>query len=141
MSRDWLVEPYWPLTFFLLTDGKALVKLAPAEDLRRARDEKKAAIEAKAARKAAAAAAEESKRLAKLEKSKISPTEMFRPPHVEQGIYTAWDDNGLPTKDDKGEEITKGKSKKLKKEWDAQVKAHNEWRQIVDTGDKVIGEL
>jgi cysteinyl-tRNA synthetase len=124
-----------------MLDGKALVKLAPAEDLRRQRDEKKAAIEAKIARKAAAAAAEEQKRLAKLEKAKISPMEMFRPPNVDQGIYTAWDDTGLPIKDDKGEELTKGKSKKLKKEWDAQVKAHDEWKRIVGTGDKVEGEL
>lgn len=123
------------------TDGHALVKLAPADDLRRARDEKKAAIEAKLARKAAAAAAEEQKRLAKLEKSKISPLEMFRPPHVDAGLYTAWDENGLPTKDDKGEDVTKAKSKKLKKEWDAQVKAHEEWKKIVGTGDVVEGSL
>ena len=122
-------------------DGHALVKLAPADDLRRARDEKKAAIEAKLARKAAAAAAEEQKRLAKLEKSKISPLEMFRPPHVDAGLYTAWDENGLPTKDDKGEDVTKAKSKKLKKEWDAQVKAHEEWKKIVGTGEVVEGSL
>lgn len=127
--------------YIRFTDGKALVKLAPAEELRRARDQKKADIEAKLARKAAAAAAEEEKRLAKLEKSKIAPVEMFRPPHVAEGLYTAWDDNGLPTKDDKGEEISKGKNKKLKKEWDAQVKAHDEWKKIVGTGGVVEGSL
>lgn len=115
-----------------------MVKLAPAEELCRIRDEKKAIIEAKAARKAATAQAELEKRMAKLEKAKISPLEMFRQPHVEAGLYSEWDADGIPTKDGQGEDLSKGKLKKLKKDWETQVKAHKEWNEIVNTGDKVV---
>ena len=43
------------------------------------------------------------------------------------GAYSAWDEDGLPLKDAKGEEITKSQKKKLKKEWDRQKKAHETW--------------
>jgi cysteinyl-tRNA synthetase len=33
----------------------------------------------------------------------------------------------MPTKDNKGEEVTKGKSKKLKKEWEKQKKLFEEY--------------
>ncbi len=119
------------------TDGKALVKLAPAEELKRARDEKRALAEAKVARKAAAAQAEEARQLAKLEKAKVSPSDMFRPPQVEEGSYGAWDDQGVPTHDAQGVELSKGKIKKMKKEWEAQSKAHDEWKKLIETGGKV----
>lgn len=112
----------------LHADGKALVKLAPSEELKKARAEKLALIEAKAARKAAAAAAEEARLAAKLEKAKLSPTDMFRPPHVEAGAYSAWDAEGLPTQDGEGVELPKSRAKKLKKDWDAQKKLHEEWK-------------
>jgi cysteinyl-tRNA synthetase len=121
----------------LCTDGKALVKLAPAEELKRARDEKKATAEAKLARKAAAAQAEEQRRLAKLEKGKIAPNDLFRPPQVDEGLYSQWDEQGIPTHDGQGVELSKGKTKKMKKEWEAQVKAHDEWKKIVESGGKV----
>lgn len=108
-------------------DGNALVKLAPAEDLRRIREEKRAAAEAKVARKAEAARQAEAQRLAKLEKGKVSPGEMFKPPQVAEGSYSKWDTEGLPTHDGQGEELPKARSKKLKKEWDLQVKLHNEY--------------
>lgn len=110
-------------------DGNALVKLAPAEELRRARDEKRAVAEAKLARKAAAAQAAEAQRLAKLAKGKISPSDLFKPPQVAEGTYSKWDADGLPTHDGQGEEVSKAKSKKLKKEWDQQVKLHEEYKK------------
>jgi cysteinyl-tRNA synthetase len=59
---------------------------------------------------------------------------MFRPPHVEEGLYGAWDDQGVPTHDAQGVELSKGKTKKLKKEWDGQTKVHDEWKKIVEAG-------
>lgn len=89
------------------------------EILRRARDEKLAAAQEKLARKAASVAAVEAKRLEKLEKGRLPPTEMFRANTEE---FSAWDDKGLPTKDKEGLDLPKSKAKKLSKEWDAQKK-------------------
>ncbi|KAJ8292789.1 Cysteine--tRNA ligase [Rhodotorula toruloides] len=105
-------------------DGRAMVKLVPPEILREARDAKAAAVREKAAKKAAAAAAAEAKRLERLEKGRMPPTEMFRSNTAE---YSAWDEQGLPTKDKDGNELPKSRGKKLKKEWDMQKKLHDEF--------------
>lgn len=102
-------------------DGKALVKLVPAEQLRAARDEKVAIVRKKADQKAAAQAAAEAKRIEKLEKGRVPPSELFR----NNTEYSKWDEAGLPTHDAKGEEIAKTRAKKLKKEYDAQAKLHD----------------
>lgn len=115
-----------------------MVKLAPAEELRRARDEKKAAAEAKLARKAAAAKEAEAKRMAKLEKGKVAPSEMYRPPNVAVGLYSEWDAEGVPTKDGEGVELSKAKSKKMKKDRDIQAKLHQEWLNEVNKNGAVV---
>lgn len=38
--------------------------------------------------------------------------------------YSAWDADGIPTKDKDGEELTKSRRKKLVKDWERQKKAH-----------------
>ncbi|GAA5881046.1 hypothetical protein JCM16303_004653 [Sporobolomyces ruberrimus] len=106
-------------------DGKAMVKLVPPETLRAARDAKAALVKEKAERKAAAAAAAEQKRLEKLEKGRLSPSEMFKPPQSQE--FSEWDESGLPTKDKEGVEVAKSRGKKLKKEWDMQKKLHDEF--------------
>lgn len=111
------------------SDGRALVKLVNPDILLRARDEKAAAASAKAAKKAAAAEAEKAKKAARLEKGKISPTEMFKPPNVEDGLYGSWDDRGIPLTDGEGKDVSKAKSKKLVKEWEIQDKLHKEWKE------------
>lgn len=82
-------------------------------------------------------AREEAKRLKKLEQQKanakkeeerkakasVSPLDMFR--NNEQ--YSAWDEQGIPTKDKDGNEITKSMTKKLKKQWEQQKKLHEEY--------------
>ncbi|KAI0358609.1 hypothetical protein OH77DRAFT_1421018 [Trametes cingulata] len=108
-------------------DGKALVKLVPPEELIRAREEKRAQAEAKAARKAAAAGAERQKRLAQLEKGRVPPQEMYKPPNVAEGTYGSWDENGVPLTDGEGKELSKSASKKLQKEWTLQKKRHEEF--------------
>ncbi|KAI8993929.1 tRNA synthetases class I (C) catalytic domain-containing protein [Trametes punicea] len=110
-------------------DSKALVKLVPPEELIKAREEKRAQAEAKAARKAAAAEAERQKRIAALEKGRIPPEELFRPPNVPEGIYGSWDEKGLPLTDGEGKELSKSASKKLQKEWALQKKRHEDWSE------------
>lgn len=111
------------------SDGKALVKLVNPDILLRARDEKAAAASAKAAKKAAAVEAEKAKKAARLEKGKIPPTEMFKPPNVDDGLYGSWDDRGIPLTDGEGKDVSKAKSKKLVKEWEIQEKLHKEWKE------------
>jgi len=104
-------------------DGKALVKLVPAEQLRAARDEKAAMARDKAEKKAAAQAAAEAKRLERLEKGRLPPSELFKTgQHAQE--YSKYDSEGLPTHDAKGEELPKSRTKKLKKEYDVQAKLH-----------------
>ena len=98
----------------------------------RQREEKAQATADKAAKKAATAAAAEAKRIAALEKGKTPPLELFKPPQVAEGLYSKWDENGLPTHDGEGKEISKNAGKKLVKDWNAQVKAHEAylaWQQ------------
>lgn len=64
----------------------------------------------------------EEEALKKLEKGKLSHLEMFR-----TNEYSAWDEEGLPTRDAQGEEITKSRAKKLRKDWERQKKAHEAW--------------
>ncbi|EIN11529.1 hypothetical protein PUNSTDRAFT_131692 [Punctularia strigosozonata HHB-11173 SS5] len=108
-------------------DGKALVKLVNPADLIRARDEKRAAQEAKAAEKAARAEAERRKRIARLEKGRVPPEEMFKPPNVPEGTYGSWDDKGIPLTDGEGKELSKNAIKKATKDWGNQKKLHEEW--------------
>ena len=96
--------------------------VAPAT-LIRIRDEKIAAALEKLNRKAAQAAAEEIKRLEKLAKGKVPPSEMFKA----DGEYSQFDVDGLPTHDKEGVEVAKSKLKKLKKEFDLQSKLHSAW--------------
>ncbi|KAL3233884.1 Adenylate cyclase [Nakaseomyces bracarensis] len=69
----------------------------------------------------------EAKENERKEKAKISPLEMFK---TEQ--YSAWDEQGLPTKDKDGNEVTKSMTKKLKKQWEQQKKLHEEFFGPID---------
>lgn len=59
---------------------------------------------------------------AKADKGKLSHLEMFRTTE-----YSAWNEEGLPTKDSQGADVTKSREKKLKKDWAAQKKLHEAW--------------
>ncbi|KAJ7879586.1 tRNA synthetases class I (C) catalytic domain-containing protein [Mycena olivaceomarginata] len=108
-------------------DGKALVKLIPPAELIRAREEKRALAEAKALKKTAAAEAERAKRAAKLEKGRVAPQDMFRPPNVPEGTYGSWNEDGIPLTDAEGKELSKNQGKRVVKDWAAQTKLHDEW--------------
>ncbi|EDO19065.1 hypothetical protein Kpol_2000p30 [Vanderwaltozyma polyspora DSM 70294] len=64
----------------------------------------------------------EAKENERMEKAKVSPQEMFK-----TSEYTEWDEQGLPTKDKDGNEVTKSMTKKLKKQWEQQKKLHEEY--------------
>ncbi|KAH9920166.1 tRNA synthetases class I (C) catalytic domain-containing protein [Fomitopsis serialis] len=110
-----------------LEDGKALVKLVPPAELLKAREEKRVQAEAKTAKKAAAVEADRQKRLQKLEKGRVAPQDMFKPPHVREATYGSWDESGLPLTDGDGKELSKNQSKKVQKEWANQRKLHEEF--------------
>ncbi|KAM6502102.1 tRNA synthetases class I (C) catalytic domain containing protein [Amanita muscaria] len=108
-------------------DGKALVKLVPPAELIKARDEKRALQEAKLAQKAARIEEERRKRLQKLEKGRLEPEVLFKPPNVPEGTYGSWDDQGIPLTDGDGKELSKNQAKKVKKQWDDQKRLHDEF--------------
>lgn len=104
-----------------------MYKLVDPTILIRQREEKAQAALDKVNKKAANAAAAEAKRLAILEKGRIPPREMFKPPNVSDGTWSEWDEQGLPIKDGEGKEVSKGTSKRVLKEWKGQEKAHLEF--------------
>lgn len=74
-----------------------------------------------------------------MEKFKIPSAEMFKPPHVPEGMYSAWDERGLPTKDGEGVELSKSKVKRNGKDFDGQVKGNGEYEKwILEQGVKDI---
>ncbi|KAI5298235.1 hypothetical protein KEM56_004222 [Ascosphaera pollenicola] len=87
-------------------------------DLIQAREEK----EERARQKQREKEEREKEALKKAEKGKMSHMEMFKTKE-----YSEWDADGLPTKDAEGNELTKSKAKKLKKDWDRQKKLHEAW--------------
>ncbi|KAJ5573858.1 uncharacterized protein N7459_008285 [Penicillium hispanicum] len=95
----------------------ALVRPVTREMIQ-AREEK----EARALKKQQEKHLKEQEALKRLEKGKLSHLEMFR-----TNEYSAWDDEGMPTRDAAGEEITKSRAKKLRKDWERQKKAHETW--------------
>jgi cysteinyl-tRNA synthetase len=74
----------------------------------------------------------EQEALDKLQKGRLSPVDMFKPPHSSE--YSAWDGDGVPTVAKDGTPLTASRVKKLRKEWDAQRKAHEKF--VAATGEK-----
>lgn len=58
----------------------------------------------------------------KLDKGQLSHLEMFR-----TSEWSAWDEEGLPTRDANGGEVAKSRGKKLRKEWERQRRVHEAW--------------
>jgi len=88
-------------------------------------------------KKAAAAEEARQKRLAKMEKGRVPPEEIFRPPNVPDGTYSRWDEDGLPTATGTGEELSKNQQKKARKDWEAQKKLYEEflvWKREQESG-------
>ena len=47
-------------------------------------------------------------------------------------LYSSWDEQGLPTKDKEGNDVTKSMTKKLKKQWEQQRKLYEEYFGKID---------
>lgn len=115
----------WDLSIYLedSTDPNLPAMVRPLDTaLIDARREKESAAKAKADAKAKREAEEAEKKRQLAEKAKVSPEQMFR---TEE--YIQWDEQGIPTKEKGGDEVTKNKKKKLVKEWEKQRKLHEEW--------------
>ncbi|XP_043308046.1 cysteine--tRNA ligase, cytoplasmic isoform X2 [Cervus canadensis] len=108
-----------------------VVKLVDRDTLLREREEKKRAEEEKRRKKEEAARKRQEQEAAKLAKMKIPPSEMFL---AESDKYSKFDENGLPTHDTEGKELSKGQAKKLRKLFEAQEKLHLEYLQLAQNG-------
>lgn len=108
-----------------------VVKLVDRDTLLREREEKKRVEEEKRRKKEEAARKRQEQEAAKLAKMKVPPGEMFL---SESDKYSKFDENGLPTHDAEGKELSKGQAKKLKKLFEAQEKLHKEYLQLVQNG-------
>ncbi|GMF06837.1 unnamed protein product [[Candida] boidinii] len=96
-------------------------------ELLRQQEEKQKLIEAKLAKKLQQLKLKEQENLIKLEKSKVSPFEMFKINEFKD-LYSEWDnETGLPVKLINGEEVTKSAKKKLVKLYEQQKKLHDEY--------------
>ncbi|KAG7660656.1 CYR1 [[Candida] subhashii] len=107
-------------------DGSALVKFLNAqekEQLIAQQEAKLKAIADKEKRKQEQAAANAKKEQERLAKMKVRPQDLFQ----DKELYSEWDENGIPTKDAKGEEVTKSMKKKLLKQYQQQDKLHQEY--------------
>ncbi|KAM6522091.1 cysteinyl-tRNA synthetase [Fusarium falciforme] len=100
----------------------SLIKFVPAAELIAAREEKAAQAAEKARKKEEARLAREKAELEAREKAKVPPEEMFKGDER----YSAWDEQGLPTKMKDGSDVPKSQLKGLKKQWDRQKKAHDD---------------
>ncbi|XP_032494714.1 cysteine--tRNA ligase, cytoplasmic isoform X1 [Phocoena sinus] len=89
------------------------------------------AEEEKRRKKEEAARKRQEQEAARLAKMKVPPSEMFL---SESDKYSKFDENGLPTHDTEGKELSKGQAKKLKKLFEAQEKLHQEYLQLVQNG-------
>ncbi|KAF1997011.1 hypothetical protein P154DRAFT_525181 [Amniculicola lignicola CBS 123094] len=113
----------WDLGIYLEDRENAPSMVRPIDaELRAARDQKDAIARQKREAKEKREKEEAEKKAKLAEQAKIDPKEMFR---TEE--FTAWDDDGLPTKDAKGDDVAKGRTKKMKKEWEKQKKLHEEY--------------
>lgn len=141
--RELAIEKADPAAFLALSDavradlvqvgvslddrpGGALVKFLSdaekAEFLRQqqARDQAAAEKAKKRGQQAKAAAEKERERVERL---KVPPQQMFR----DELLYSAWDDQGMPTVMVDGAEVTKSMRKKLAKQYQQQEKLHAEY--------------
>lgn len=119
----------WQLDIYLEDRENAPALVRPVtEGLKAARRER----EDKVRQKEEAKKKREQEALEKLQKGRLSPADMFKPPHSNE--YSAWDPDGIPTTARDGSALTASKVKRLKKDWDLQRKAHEKYMSAVQNG-------
>ena len=114
----------WNLGIYLEDRDPPLPAMVRPVDksLMEARAEQESTAAAKMHAKLKREADEVEKKRILAEKSKLSHLEMFKTPE-----YADWDENGIPTKEKDGSDVTKSKRKKLQKDWEKQKKIHEQW--------------
>ena len=100
----------------------ARIRFVSAEELKTAREEKEHHAAEKEREKEEARLKKEEKDRKREELAKVSHLELFK-----TGDYSEWDEQGIPTKDKEGVEITKSGRKTLVKGWERQKKLHEAW--------------
>ncbi|XP_039294913.1 cysteine--tRNA ligase, cytoplasmic isoform X3 [Nilaparvata lugens] len=100
------------------------VKFVDKEQLLREKEAKKKQELEKAAEKERKRKEQEELQAKKDAEKRIPPSEMFR---AQTDKYSKFDDQGIPTHDNEGKEVSKGQQKKLLKLWQAQEKKYNEY--------------
>ncbi|KAK0530263.1 cysteinyl-tRNA synthetase [Tilletia horrida] len=116
-------------------DGKALVKFVSADQLRAAREEKERAVREKEERKKAAKLAAEAKRRELLLKGQTPAAEYFKSKDTCGEEYGGWDEQGVPTLDKEGKELSKKRRKLAEKEFEKQSAAHQEYLKAKEAGE------
>jgi cysteinyl-tRNA synthetase len=112
----------WDLGIYLEDRENAPAMVRPVDaELQAARDQKEAIARQKAEAKLKREREEAEKKAKLAEQAKINPKDMFRTDE-----YSAWDEEGMPTKDKEGSDVPKGRVKKLRKEWEKQKKLFEE---------------
>lgn len=115
----------WDLGIYLEDRENAPAMVRPVDaELQAARDQKEAIARQKADAKLKRERDEAEKNAKLAEQAKINPKEMFK---MEE--YSLWDEDGIPTKDREGADVAKGRSKKLRKEWEKQKKLYEEYQK------------
>lgn len=112
-------------------DGTSLVKFLNAQEKQNLIDQQEAKIKLaaeKEKKKKEQAAINAKKQAEKEAKMKINPADMFK----DKALYSEWDEQGLPTKDVKGEEVSKSMRKKLTKQYQQQEKLYNEYLKSLE---------
>ncbi len=120
----------WQLDIYLEDQENGPARVRPVtEGLRAARREKDDRVKQKdeARRKRDEEAKE------RLMRGKLSPADMFKPPVATE--YSAWDDHGFPTVMKDGAPLAAARVKKLKKEQQIQMKAHEKYLEALRRGD------
>ncbi|KAI9863709.1 MAG: hypothetical protein M1813_003732 [Trichoglossum hirsutum] len=108
----------------------ALIKFIPREQLIADRVERLAKAAEVARKREEARLERERLERDKAERGRLSHLEMFR-----TSEYKEWDEEGIPVRDASGEEITKSRGKKLRKDWERQKKLHEEWSKRESHGE------
>lgn len=122
----------WNLDIYLEDRDNQPALVRPVDKaVKQARHSREQAAAEKLASQAKRKAEEAEKKRLQDEKAKVPHTELFKTGEF-QGEFSAWDENGFPTKDAQGEDVTKSRLKKLQKQWGAQKKLHEEWVQRQD---------
>ncbi|KAI8924349.1 tRNA synthetases class I (C) catalytic domain-containing protein [Entophlyctis helioformis] len=114
--------------------GKALVKLVDRDTLIRQRQDKAAKEAERQREKEERQRALLQKKLERLEKGRMPPSEMFKTGEA-AAEFSAWDAEGIPTKDKDGADLAKSRRKKVEKEHAAQKKIHDEFLAASAAGE------